>query len=50
MHKPISLLLLLGLTALPALAAAETYKDVSLVDVNCSKWRQIRTHTRGSAH
>ncbi len=51
MHKPISLLLLLGLTALPALAAAETYKDVSLVDVNCSKKVEANpdAHTRECA-
>jgi hypothetical protein len=37
MGKLISLLLLLGLVGIPALAAAETYHDVSVVDVNCSK-------------
>jgi hypothetical protein len=36
MRKLASLFLLLGLCALPALAAAETYKDVPVVDVNCS--------------
>jgi len=36
MRKLASLFLLLGLFALPALAA-ETYKDVPVVDVNCSK-------------
>jgi hypothetical protein len=36
MRKLASLLVLFGLCALPALAAAETYKDVSVVDVNCS--------------
>jgi hypothetical protein len=32
-----SFFVLLGLCAMPALAAVETYKDVSVVDVNCSK-------------
>jgi Tfp pilus assembly ATPase PilU len=36
MRKLASLLVLLGLCALPALAAAETFKDVPVVDVNCS--------------
>jgi hypothetical protein len=36
MRKAVSLLVLLGLAAMPALAAVETYKDVSVVDVNCS--------------
>jgi hypothetical protein len=30
-------LAVLGMLALPAVAAAETYKDVPVVDVNCSK-------------
>ena len=36
MRKAVSFLVLLGLAAMPALAAVETYKDVSVVDVNCS--------------
>jgi Tfp pilus assembly ATPase PilU len=36
MRKAVSFLVLLGLAAIPALAAVETYKDVSVVDVNCS--------------
>ncbi|HTF43414.1 MAG TPA: hypothetical protein VK641_05930 [Terriglobales bacterium] len=36
MPKLAALLVLSGLCALSALAAAETYKDVSVVDVNCS--------------
>jgi hypothetical protein len=36
MKKAVSFLVLLGLAAMPALAAVETYKDVSVVDVNCS--------------
>ena len=37
MHKLASLLVLLGMCMLPALAANETFKDVSLIDSNCSK-------------
>ena len=37
MKKVASFLVLLGLYTIPALAAVETYKDVSVVDVNCSK-------------
>jgi hypothetical protein len=36
MHK-ISLFLMLGLLALPVMAATQTFKDVPVVDVNCSK-------------
>lgn len=36
MRKAVSFLVLLGLAAMPALAAVESYKDVSVVDVNCS--------------
>ena len=36
MRKAVSFLVLFGLAAMPALAAVETYKDVSVVDVNCS--------------
>ena len=37
MRKFASILVLAGLSAMPALAAAESYKDVPVVDVNCSK-------------
>jgi len=37
MRKFASILLLTGLSAIPALAAMENYKDVPVVDVNCSK-------------
>ncbi len=37
MRKAASFLILVGLSAMPALAGVETYKDVSVVDVNCSK-------------
>jgi hypothetical protein len=37
MKKLTSLLLLAGLCAAPAFAAAESYKNVPVVDVNCSK-------------
>ncbi|HET8925820.1 MAG TPA: hypothetical protein VFN26_22745 [Candidatus Acidoferrum sp.] len=37
MRKFASILVLTGLSAMPALAAAENYKDVPVVDVNCSK-------------
>jgi hypothetical protein len=37
MKKLTSLLVLAGLCAAPAFAAAESYKDVPVVDVNCSK-------------
>jgi hypothetical protein len=42
---------LLGLLAVPAIAAAETFKDVSVVDVNCSKKVADApdTHTRACA-
>ena len=36
MRKLASFFALLGLFAMPAIAAVETYKDVSVVDVNCS--------------
>ena len=36
MRKAVSFLVLLGLAAMPALAAVETYNDVPVVDVNCS--------------
>ena len=37
MRKLASLVLVLGICALPLFATAETYKDVAVVDVNCSK-------------
>lgn len=37
MKKIASFLVLVGLCVVPALAAAEEYKDVPVVDVNCSK-------------
>lgn len=37
MKKAVLFLVALGLGAVPALAANTTYKDVSVVDVNCSK-------------
>jgi hypothetical protein len=37
MKKVASFLVLVGLCAAPAWAAAEDYKDVPVVDVNCSK-------------
>jgi hypothetical protein len=37
MRKLASFFVLFGLCAMPAFAAVETYKDVSVVDVNCSK-------------
>lgn len=37
MKKVASFLVLIGLSAVPALSAAKEYKDVPVVDVNCSK-------------
>src|SRR5262249_39084198 len=37
MRKLAATLVLFGLSALPALGASETFKNVSVVDVNCSK-------------
>jgi len=37
MKKFASMLVLLGLSAFPALAAAASFQDVSVVDVNCSR-------------
>jgi len=37
MRKFASILLLTGLSAMPALAAVENYKDVPVVDVNCQR-------------
>ena len=51
MRKAVSFLVLLGLAAMPALAAVETYKDVPVVDVNCSKkvTADPDSHTRDCA-
>ncbi len=51
MRKLSSFLVLLGLCAMPALAAAATYENVSVVDVNCSKKVAANpdTHTRECA-
>jgi len=37
MRKFASFLVLAGLSAMPVVAAVENYKDVPVVDVNCSK-------------
>src|SRR5262249_53315672 len=44
-------LAMLGMLALPAIAAAETYKDVPVVDVNCSTKAAADpdSHTRACA-
>jgi hypothetical protein len=49
--RKITYLALLGLLALPTLASAETYKDVPVVDVNCSAKVASApdTHTRACA-
>jgi hypothetical protein len=51
MRKCASVLVLLGLVATPAFAAVLTYKDVSVVDVNCSKKvaADPDSHTRACA-
>jgi Tfp pilus assembly ATPase PilU len=51
MRKLAWFFLLIGLSALPALAAAEDYKDVPVVDVNCSKKvaADSDSHTRACA-
>jgi hypothetical protein len=51
MRKAVSFLVLLGLAAMPALAAVETYNDVPVVDVNCSKKvaADADSHTRACA-
>jgi hypothetical protein len=51
MRKAVSLLVLLGLAAMPALAAVESYKDVPVVDANCSKKvaADPDSHTRACA-
>src|SRR5438309_8640495 len=47
----VAYLAVLGMLALPAVAAAETYKDVPVVDVNCSKKvaADPDSHTRACA-
>jgi hypothetical protein len=49
--RKLNYLALLGLLALPAVASAETFKDVPVVDVNCSKKvaEAPDTHTRACA-
>lgn len=51
MTRLTSLVMLAGLCALPALAAAESYQNVPVVDVNCSKRVAANpdTHTRDCA-
>lgn len=51
MRKLASFFLLLALCAMPALAAVETYKDVPVVDSNCSKKvaADPDSHTRACA-
>jgi hypothetical protein len=50
-RKLASFCLLMGLCAIPALAAAETYNNVPVVDVNCSKKAAADpdSHTRACA-
>jgi hypothetical protein len=49
--KKLASLAVLGLFALPTFAAAETFKDVAVVDVNCSKKvaADPDSHTRACA-
>lgn len=51
MRKFASFFLLFGMCAMPALAAVETYKDVPVVDVNCSTKvaAEPDSHTRACA-
>jgi hypothetical protein len=51
MKKLATLLILVGLTAVPSFAAAATYKNVSIVDVACSKKAAADpdSHTRNCA-
>jgi hypothetical protein len=51
MRKFASILMLFGLCAAPAFAAAENYKDVPIVDVNCSRKMAATpdSHTRDCA-
>ncbi|HVJ08935.1 MAG TPA: hypothetical protein VM554_11160 [Acidisarcina sp.] len=49
--KALAGLVLLGMVALPSIAAAESFHDVSVVDVNCSKKvaADPDSHTRSCA-
>jgi Tfp pilus assembly ATPase PilU len=51
MRKLASLFVLFGLCAMPAFATVQTYKDVPVVDVNCSKKvaADPDSHTRACA-
>jgi len=51
MRRLTSLVVLAGLCALPAFAAAESYENVAVVDVNCSKKvaADPDSHTRACA-
>lgn len=51
MRKLACLVLVVGMYALPSFAAAENYKDVAVVDVNCSKKvaADPDSHTRACA-
>lgn len=51
MRKLVSFVALLGLAAMPAFAGVETYKNVSVVDVNCSAKAaaDADSHTRACA-
>jgi hypothetical protein len=51
MRKPASIAILLGMCALPAFAATETFSDVSVIDSNCSKKASAApdSHTRECA-
>lgn len=51
MRRLTAMVVLAGLCAAPAFAAAESYKDVAVVDVNCSKKvaADPDTHTRACA-
>jgi hypothetical protein len=50
-RKLASFLVRLGLSAMPAFAGVKTYKDVSVVDVNCSTKvaAEPDSHTRACA-
>ena len=51
MRQSVLFLMLFGLSAIPAFTAIETYKDVPVVDVNCSKKvaADPDSHTRACA-
>jgi hypothetical protein len=51
MRKLVSFVVLLGMSAIPAFAASETFTDVTVVDSNCSKKvaADPDTHTRECA-